>query len=183
MSAAQLYISGLKYTFNPKRLIFNKVTDIHIENPDGSLEDLEDDKLYRVAAGLYSAQMLSIVGDKSFGLLSVVPKAKDGSPIVDFESHIIYDGDHELKEWIALAEYLKSFDSNNGLPYISQYYKESQGRKTLDINPNIIARVKNPNKIAMAFYIILIVVILLILLLVRFINKRRKRKRFMFAKY
>ncbi len=62
MSVAQLYMSGIDYTFNPKRLIFNKVVDINIKNPDGSVEELVDDELYRVVAGLYSAQMLSIVG-------------------------------------------------------------------------------------------------------------------------
>ncbi len=31
MSVAQLYMSGVNYTFNPKRLIFNKVVDINIK--------------------------------------------------------------------------------------------------------------------------------------------------------
>ncbi|NLW40608.1 MAG: bifunctional metallophosphatase/5'-nucleotidase, partial [Tissierellia bacterium] len=108
MSVAQLYLSGLNFTFNPNRLIFNKVTDVYLEGEDGSREEIEDDKLYRLVAGLYSAQMLSIVGDKSFGLLSIVPKTKDGVPIEDFEEHIIYDNGHEIKEWLAIAEYLKS---------------------------------------------------------------------------
>lgn len=183
MDVAQLYISGLKYTFNPKRMIFNKVTDIHIENPDGSLEEIEDDKLYRVVAGLYSAQMLSVVGDKSFGLLSIVPKTKDGRPITDFEAQIIYDEDHELKEWIALAEYLKSFNWRNGLPQVSNVYKETQGRKIVDENSNIFAILKNPNRIAKIAYTIVLVIIILIILLIRFICKRRKRKRYMFARY
>jgi hypothetical protein len=32
------------------------------------------EELYHVVVGLYSAQMLSVVGDKSLGLLSIVPK-------------------------------------------------------------------------------------------------------------
>src|SRR5699024_9786445 len=70
MPAAQLYVAGLSYTFNPNRLIFNKVTDVVIQKADGTLEEIDDDQLYRIVAGLYSAQMLPVVGEKSFNLLS-----------------------------------------------------------------------------------------------------------------
>ena len=105
MGEAQLYMSGLNYRFNPKRMIFNKVTDAYLENSEGNREEILDDELYRVVVGLYSAQMLSVVGDKSFNLLSIVPKTEKGSPITDFEAQIIYDGNHEIKEWLALAQY------------------------------------------------------------------------------
>ncbi len=98
--------------------------------------------MYRVVAGLYSAQMLSIVGDQSFGILSIVPKTKDGTPITDFEAEIIYEDGHEVKEWLAIAEYLKSFEQKDGIPQIPEYYSEKQGRKIVDNNKNIIARLK-----------------------------------------
>lgn len=173
MSVAQLYMSGISYTFNPNRLIFNKVTEIHLENPDGSIEEIVDDKLYRVVAGLYSAQMLSIVGDQSFGILSIVPKTKDGTPITDFEAEIIYDDGHEVKEWLAIAEYLKSFEQKDGIPQVPEYYSEKQGRKIVDNNKNIVARLKNPNKIALILYGIIILIITLIILI---INIRKKKK-------
>ena len=70
MNEAQLFISGMQYTFNPNRLIFNKVIDSNLvkthkltdEITKEYLEEIQDDKLYRVVAGLYSAQMLSVVG-------------------------------------------------------------------------------------------------------------------------
>ncbi len=176
MSVAQLYMSGINYTFNPNRMIFNKVTDIHIENPDGSLEEIEDDKLYRVVAGLYSAQMLSIVGDQSFGILSVVPKTKDGTPITDFEAEIIYDNGHELKEWLAIAEYLKSFEEERGTPKVPEYYSEKQERKVVDNDKSIKARLKNPNKIALILYGIILLLILIIVLIIK-LRKRRKKKK------
>lgn len=61
MAEAQLYMSGLNYTFNPKRMIFNKVTDAYLVNSQGNREEIVDDELYRVVVGLYSAQMLSVV--------------------------------------------------------------------------------------------------------------------------
>jgi 2',3'-cyclic-nucleotide 2'-phosphodiesterase (5'-nucleotidase family) len=61
MEDAQLYISGMNYTFNPNRLIFNKVIDTKLKKEDGSTKELEDKKLYRIVCNLYSAQMLSVV--------------------------------------------------------------------------------------------------------------------------
>ena len=85
MDDAQLYMSGLNFSFNPNRLIFNKVIETTLQKPDGTVEKIDDQKLYRIVVGLYSAQMLSVVGDKSLGLLSIVPKTKEGTPITDFE--------------------------------------------------------------------------------------------------
>lgn len=176
MNPAQLYIAGLSYTFNPKRLIFNKVTDVHLQSFDSIKKEINDDELYRVAAGLYSAQMLSVVGSKSFGLLSLVPKTKDGNPITDFEKEIVYNGNQELKEWIAIAEYLKSFDKINGTPQVSLYYSETQGRKIVDNSFNIIALLKGPNKIALTLYFILILIIAIIIFVILLVKKRRKIK-------
>ena len=52
---------------------------------DGQRVELQDDKLYRIVADLYSGQMLSAVTDMSYGILSIVPKYADGTPIEDFE--------------------------------------------------------------------------------------------------
>ena len=177
MNPAQLYISGLSYTFNPNRLIFNKVTEVHLQDFDGLQKEINDDELYRVAAGLYSAQMLSVVGSKSFGLLSIIPKDKDGVPITDYEDHIVYNDGHEVKEWIAIAEYLRSFDKVNGLPQVPSYYSVPQGRKIVNNSHNIIALIKNPNKIALTLYLIIIIILALIVFIIVLINKRKKRKR------
>lgn len=175
MSVAQLYTSGLNFTFNPNRLIFNKVTDVYLEKEDGSREEIRDEELYRVVAGLYSAQMLSIVGDKSFGLLSIVPKTKEGIPITDYEAQIIYDDGHEIKEWLAIAEYLKSFETEDGIPQVPQYYSQKQGRKIVDDNPNLFARLKNPNKIALVLYCIILIILASIVLLIRIMIRRKKK--------
>lgn len=177
MSVAQLYMSGVNYTFNPNRLIFNKVTDIYLTNPDGTKEIIEDDKLYRCIGGLYSAQMLSVVGDQSMGILSIVPKTKDGQPITDYEKQIIYDEGHELKEWLAIAEYLKSFEEKEGVPNIPEYYEKAQGRKIIDNDKNIFNRIKNPNKIWLIIYSVIILIIAGISSLIIFIIKRVNRKK------
>lgn len=78
--------------------------------------DLEDDRLYRVVTGMYSAQMLDTVKDRSFGLLSIVPKDEYGEPVTDFSQRILRDRNgNEIKEWYALAAYLRSF-GEKGVP-------------------------------------------------------------------
>ncbi|NLZ91562.1 MAG: bifunctional metallophosphatase/5'-nucleotidase, partial [Clostridiales bacterium] len=133
--------------------------------------------LYRVVAGLYSAQMLSIVGDKSFGLLSIVPKTAEGLPVTDFEQHIIKDAasGEEVKEWLAIARYLQSFDRVGGVPQIPQYYNSTHERKVVDTSRTIAALVKNPNGIALVVYAIVIIVIVLIAMTVIWIAARKKK--------
>ena len=181
MKAAQLYMSGISYTFNPHRLIFNKVTDVNLQHPDGSLEEIDDDKLYRLVAGLYSGQMLPAVSDKSFGLLSLVPKTKDGTPIINFEDQIIKDHQgREVKEWYAIAQYLRSFDLKKGIPVIPLSYSETQGRKIVDNSKNLLLLLGKPNKIAIVVYLIFLALVvglcfLIIQVAKRYIEKRKNK--------
>ena len=180
MSSAQLYMSGMQYTFNPNRLIFNKVTRAVMQKPDGSLEEIDDDKLYRVVGGLYSAQMLSVVGKKSFGLLSIEPKDEAGKPITNFEDHIIsysVDGQqHEMKEWLAVAEYLKSFDKVNGIPRVPEYYNALQGRKVVEDRRDLSALLSHPNGISLGIYTGgLLIIGLGILMIFKIVNRKKYR--------
>lgn len=60
--------------------------------------------------------MLDTVKDRSFGLLSIVPKDERGEPVTDFFQRILRDRNgNEIKEWYALAAYLRSF-GEKGVP-------------------------------------------------------------------
>lgn len=180
MEEAQLFMSGLEFTFNPKRLIFNKVTEASLRKPDGSIEAIEDQELYRVVVGLYSAQMLSIVGDESYGLLSIVPKTEDGTPITDFEAQIIHetaDGvTTEIKEWQAIARYLQSFEPVEGVSLIPEYYAGPHGRKVMEDKHDILSLLSRPNSIALGVYGMAAVILLLVILLGKKITSLSKRK-------
>lgn len=176
MSAAQLYMNGLQYSFNPNRLIFNKVTDIALDTESGN-KQIDDDKLYRVVANLYTAQMLNIVGDKSFGLLSIVPKDEMGNVVTNFEDRIIYDGNKELKEWVAVTNYLQSMPKENGVSTIPDKYIAPQNVKVINQDTGLIARLEKPNKIALGIYSIILIILILIITLIRFIVKRFKRNK------
>lgn len=175
MPAAQLYCSGLVYTYNPNRLILNRVTSVQLQNSDGTLSEIEDDQLYRVVSGMYSAQMLSAVESKSFGLLSVVPKDQYGNPITNFNDHIITGNNGEVKEWYALASYLQSFPQQNGLPTIPEQYGHTLGRKNMEDSKNIIDLLKSPNKIFFLLLGVIVVVVLFFILLAFGILKIGKR--------
>lgn len=130
MNGIRLYIVGIKYGPNSNKLVFNKFKKSIINKSDYSfysLEKINNKKLYRVVAGLYTAQMLAPIKKQSFGLLAVAPKDRYGEPITDFESHIIKDNNNnEIKEWFAIAEYMKSFDKINGISQIPQCYNKNK---------------------------------------------------------
>lgn len=89
MPSARLYTSGLSYSFNPHRIILNKVTDCYLTDDAGNRTELQDDRLYRIICDLYSGQMLGAVTDVSYGILSIQPKFADGTPIENIEDAII----------------------------------------------------------------------------------------------
>jgi len=180
MSGARLYISGLTYTFNPNRLLLNRVTSVQLMDLYGNVSDLENDRLYRVIGGLYSAQMLGTVESLSFGLLRLTPKDAYGNPIENMEDHIIHYGDMELKEWLALAWYLESFDEIDGVPTVPARYEDVMGRK-IEINSRSpIELLRSPNRI---FFMLLGVILLVlaiittvVILIIRCVRKRKRKK-------
>ena len=182
MTTARLYMSGLHFTYNPNRMILNKVTDIYLTDENGSRVELEDDKLYRVVADLYSGQMLSAVTDMSHGLLSLVPKYADGTPIEDFEDVIVMEGDRELKAWDSIARYMQSFEDTDGdgIANVPEYYETTHGRKVVEDSRNIIDLVKQPNKfsamIAGICLILIVIIVLVVFLIRRMIRRIKVRK-------
>lgn len=178
MTTARLYCSGLNFTYNPHRLLLNKVTDVCLED-DGQRVALEDDKLYRIVADLYSGQMLSAVTDMSYGILAIVPKYADGTPITDFEDVIITENGRELKAWDSIARYMASFSDTDGdgIANVPAYYSTTHGRKLVDTSRSPLALLKNPNKFTAVYAGLLAAAVLLIVLVVLLIRKLVKKAR------
>ena len=178
MTTARLYCSGLNFTYNPHRLLLNRVTDVCLED-DGQPVALEDDKLYRIVADLYSGQMLSAVTDMSYGILAIVPKYADGTPITDFEDVIITENGRELKAWDSIARYMASFadTDGDGIANVPAYYSTTHGRKLVDTSRSPLALLKNPNKFTAVYAGLLAVAVLLIVLVVLLIRKLVKKAR------
>lgn len=172
MTTARLYCSGLNFTYNPNRMILNKVTDCYLTKDDQRIE-IQDDQLYHVVTDLYTGQMLGSVNKMSYGLLSLEPKDKDGNPIENLEDHIIKEDGKELKAWDAIARYMRSFDDTDGdgISNVSKYYASTHDHKIMDDSKNIIDLIKKPNKFSAMIVAIVLVIILLIVLLILLICK------------
>ena len=182
MTTARLYCSGLNFTYNPHRMILNKVTDCYLTRADGERTEIEDDKLYHVVTDLYTGQMLGSVMKMSYGLLSLEPKDKDGNPIENLEDYAVMEGDKELKAWDAIARYMQSFDDadGDGIANVSEYYATTHDRKVVDDSKNILDLVKKPNKftaiIVCIGLIIIIIIVLVVSLIRKIVRKSRKKK-------
>jgi len=184
MTTARLYNSGLSFTFNPSRMILNKVTDVYL-NPlhgyDFTTTEitpiaLEKDKLYSVTTDLYSCQMLSAVTDMSYGILTVQPKYADGSLVENIEDCIVYLDGKELKTWQAIALYLESLPENkSGVPTVPQYYAEPHERKVVENDKNIFSLLKAPNKYALCIYGVILILFLLVAGGIRLIYRKMKK--------
>jgi 2',3'-cyclic-nucleotide 2'-phosphodiesterase (5'-nucleotidase family) len=181
MSGTKLYWSGLYSEFNPHRMILNRVVDVKLIGEDGSLKDLDDKKLYRVVAGLYSGQMLGAVESMSKGLLQLKPKDKDGNPLEGFSSVIIKNqSGMEVKEWYAFADYLSSFEKTDGISIIPAKYSKSEGRKVINDSTGIKDILRNPSapflKVAGILLLAILIIVLIIILLVKLIRRITRKQ-------
>ena len=181
MPAAQLYMSGAKYAFNTKRMFFNRVYDAALtdvtfdESGTGNAYEIDDNALYRVVTGMYSAQMLGTVKSKSMGLLSLEPKQADGTPVTDFADCILYDANgNELKEWYALAAYLEQF-GEDGLP--DRYADPANGCKQVSDSFAPGQLLAGWNGITWVVLGIVLLILALIFLLIRSLRHRIRRKK------
>lgn len=173
MTTARLYTDGLYWAYNPNRMLLNKSTDVFLVNGNEERVELEDDKLYRVVTDFYSSQMLGGVTDLSYGLLSLVPKFADGTPIEHYEDAVIYNGGQELKAWVAIAEYMTSFEDTDGdkIPNVPAKYGTVEGRKVVEDSKNIVDLLKNPNKFFFMIIGVVVVVIAILVLIIVLIVK------------
>ena len=174
MSAAQLFFSGAEYSFNTYRMIFNKVDYAMLRRNDGTLVEIDEDKLYSIVTGMYCGQMLGAVESTSYGLIAITPRDANGNPIAtdDLVNYVIKDKNgNPVKEWYAIASYLQEMDGE-----IDSRYGSTDGRKVVYSSLNPIKLLRNANKFT---YILLIVLALLIALIVFIVKRiiRRIRKR------
>lgn len=125
---------------------------------------------------MYSAQMLDTVKDRSFGLLSIVPKDEYGEPVTDFSQRILRDRNgNEIKEWYALAAYLRSF-GEKGVP--NDYaLSGGDGRKQVSHSWSPGQLLGHLNWIGFAALALLALAAAAVVLLVRWAVRSRRRGR------
>ncbi|MBR6726505.1 MAG: bifunctional metallophosphatase/5'-nucleotidase [Clostridia bacterium] len=175
MRSAQLFMSGIEYSFNQNRMIFNKIDYAMLQNEDGTLEKIDNDKLYFVVAGMYMGQMLGSAEETSMGILTITPRDEEGNPIAvsDLVNHVVKDENgNPLKEWCAIAEYLDEMDGE-----IDGRYAETDGRKVVYKSLNPVDLVRNANVFTYAVIAIAVILVAAIVLIVRAVVKKSKKKK------
>ena len=157
---AHLQVSGVKYTFNPYRVPFDRVTQISVQNEKGEYEPLESNKLYRLCSNLYAAGMITYISKVTHGLIDIKPRDEKGNVLSDLKQALIYidensDSRHELKQWIALVQYLRSFPdiNKNGIPDIPERYRAPEGRYVSQPSMNLKDIFGNANMITYGVFI------------------------------
>jgi 5'-nucleotidase len=155
-----LQVSGMRFRYNPNRVIFDRVTDIWIGSEEEGYQALDysesNKNLYRIATNIYNATFLNYVGRFTYGILDIVPKDRKGNPMVtksatvnpfDLLLSLRVDidkgkpGTQELKEWVAVMNYVKSFPDKDGdgIPDIPEKYRGKLGRITREPSWNPIS--------------------------------------------
>lgn len=174
MSAAQLYFSGIEYSYNQYRMIFNKVDYAMLRRNDGTLEKIDDEKLYCVVTGMYAGQMLGSVEETSMGLLAITPRDKDGNPIAPDEmvNYVVHDKDgNPVKEWYAIASYLQKMGGE-----MDSKYADTDGRKVVYKSLNPIKLLRNANIFTYVVLILIVIILALIVLVAVKIVKKVTQK-------
>ena len=174
MHSAQLFMSGIEYSFNTNRMIFNKVDYAALRRDDGNLEAIEDDRMYRVVCGMYMGQMLGSVEETSMGLLSITPRDAEGNPIAvsDLVNYVVRDGEGvPLKEWYAITSWLMQMDGQ-----MDDCYARTDGRKVVYSSWNPVTLLRNANVFTWAVLAVLVLLVLLVCLIIRGCIRRRRRK-------
>lgn len=143
-----IQVSGIRCKYNPYRMPFDRVTGIQIEDEHGNYGTLDcsssNKTLHKVAANIYNATFLKIIGGFTWNILNIVPKDRNGRPITDLGT-VRVDADkekqglQELKEWKGLMKFMRTFKDTDGdgVPEIPPRYRNKQGRivKAPSLNP------------------------------------------------
>ncbi len=175
MKSAQLFFAGVEYSFNTNRMIFNKVDYAMLRNNDGTLSEIQDDKLYMVVTGMYAGQMLGSVKESSFGLLNITPRDAEGNPIdvAKLKDYVVHDENgNPVKEWYAIASYIQAMGGTMDAKYAS-----TDGRKVVYSSWNPVKLLRAANIFTYVLLVIIAILIAVVVLVVRAVVRRVKRRR------
>jgi 5'-nucleotidase len=182
-----LQVSGVKFTYNPRRVIFDRVTDIRLGSEEEGyvpLDYSESNKtLYRITTNIYNATFLKIIGKYTYQILNIMPKDLNGNPIDDLSASRVdadknQPGIQELKEWIGVMEYIRSFPDTNGdgSPDVPDKYRGTLGRIISQASWNPVSLLSKGTMVTWAAFFGVLLLILLLGLLTLLAVKKLRRK-------
>ena len=158
------YWAGIRFSYNSLRMPLDRVCSIELGNETDGYEPVritgDESRLYSIAANSYVLTYFGLIREITKGILSVVPKYADGTPIPDLKLAVIdrdpaTPGIQEAKEWAALMVYASRLPdlNGNGIPDIPLKYKEIQkiSEKRTSVSPGSLFRATNGITLVPAF--------------------------------
>jgi len=180
---AYMQVSGVRFSWNPRRIPFDRVVAIAVQDGNGVFVPLVADRLYRICVNAYTAGMLGFVSRASHGLIKLTPKDAAGNPVSDMkllriDADAEKPGVQELKEWEALARYFQSLPDQNGnmLREIPGKYAHTEGRGISLPSWNPVSLFTGAGWITWSAVALAIVILLVFLFFVRWVVRRLRKK-------
>ncbi len=181
-----LQISGVRFTYNPRRAVFDRVTNIWMVSEEDGYVPLDysssNKTLYRIAANIYDTTFLKVIGGFTFNILNIVPKDRQGNPISDLVAHRIdadkrKPGIQELKEWVGVMEFIKSFPDidGDGLPDVPEKYSGKLGRIVSEPSLNPIKLLSRGTMVTWVMFGVFVLLAALVAFAVRFFVKKLRK--------
>ena len=178
-----LQASGVRFSHNPHRMIFDRITEIWLGNEETGYDKLDystsNDTLLRIAADIYNSTFLKIIGNFTWQILEIVPKDRNGNPIEDLKTMRVdadknQPGIQELKEWKAVIEYIRQLPDTDGdgIANIPEKYKAKLGRNTIEASWNPYKLLKRGTYVTWTAFGILVLALLVMLVIGRFVVKK-----------
>ena len=183
-----LQVSGLKFTYNPRRVIFDRVTNIWLGSEEEGYASLDysgsNKNLYRISTNIYNAAFLKIIGKYTYQILNIIPKDLNGKPIDDLTTARVdadknQAGVQELKEWIGVMEYIKSFPdtSGDGIPDVPEKYRGKLGRIVAQASWNPVSLLSKGTMVTWGAFSAVVICLLLLALTAGVVVKVFKRRK------
>lgn len=177
-----IQVAGAKVTYNPNRMIFDRVTEIKIDDGSGQYIPLDTSKgnpqTYKVVSDIYNATFLKVIGDYTMGILNIVPKDMNGNPIDDLaltrlDADPDQEGIQEVKNWTSLIGYVQTFEdtNGNGTPDFPDRYAALEGRQVVDASLNPVKLLAGGNYLTWLAAGLIVVALLLVFLIMRFVAR------------
>jgi 5'-nucleotidase len=181
-----LQASGVRFSYNPHRMIFDRITEIWLGNEETGYTQLDysasNDTLLRIAADIYNSTFLKIIGNFTWGILEIVPKDRNGNPIEDLKTVRVdadknQPGTQELKEWKAVLEYMRQLPDTDGdrIANIPEKYKGKLSRNIIEASWNPYKLLKRGTYVTWIGFGVLLFAVLAVLMAGRLVVRKIKK--------